>query len=165
MWSARLEAVPGPRVALAWSGRADHINDRNRSIPFAVLEPLLATPGISFVSVQRELRPADAEALALQTGILHLGGELADFSDTAAILSLCDLTVSVDTSVAHLSAALGRPTRLLIPFQPDWRWTLDGTRSPWYPHVELFRQPAPGDWASALARLRETLASPRSPVT
>ena len=97
--------------------------------------------------------------------MLHVGGDLADFSDTAAVLALCDLTISVDTSVAHLAAAMGRPAYLLIPFQPDWRWTADRDRSPWYPAVKLFRQPAPGDWNSVLKSVSEALASQRSPAT
>jgi tetratricopeptide (TPR) repeat protein len=164
-WRERIEAVPGRRVAIAWSGCADHVNDRNRSIPLSTLEPLLATPGVSFISVQRDLRPADAERLAGLTGLLHVGDDLADFADTAAVLSLCDMTVCVDTSVAHLAAAMGRPVCILIPFQPDWRWTADGERTPWYPQARLFRQSAPGNWAGVLTRLSEALASRGSPAT
>jgi tetratricopeptide (TPR) repeat protein len=164
-WRERLEKAPAPRVAIAWSGRADHVNDRNRSIALAQLEPLLSAPGMRFVSIQRELRPSDAAGLAGHPGMLHVGGELADFSDTAAVLALCDLTISVDTAVAHLAAAMGRQTYVLVPFQPDWRWPADRENSPWYPQARLFRQPAPGDWGSVLARVREALASQRSPVT
>jgi tetratricopeptide (TPR) repeat protein len=164
-WRERLEKAPAPRVAIAWSGRADHVNDRNRSIALAQLEMLLSTPGVRFVSIQRELRPSDAADLVGHPGMLHVGGDLSDFSDTAAVLALCDLTISVDTAVAHLAAAMGRPTYVLIPFQPDWRWTADREHSPWYPQARLFRQPAPGDWNSVLAHVREALARPRSPVT
>jgi tetratricopeptide (TPR) repeat protein len=164
-WRRRLEAIAAPRIAIAWSGRETHINDRNRSIALSQLEPLLASPGVHFVSIQRELRPADAGRLAGETRIVHVGGDLADFSDTAAVLALCDLTISVDTSVAHLAAAMGRPTYVLIPFQPDWRWTVDGDRSPWYPQARLFRQPAPGDWKPVLTHVSEELAKRRSPVT
>jgi tetratricopeptide (TPR) repeat protein len=163
-WRPRLEAIAGPRVALAWSGRATHVNDRNRSIAFAEFAPLLATPGVQFVSVQRELRPADAAELAQQDRILNLGESLADFSDTAAVLALVDLVVTVDTAVAHLAAAMGRPTIVLLPFQPDWRWTL-GPTSPWYPAAQLFRQVSPGDWGGVIARVTEKLASLRSPAT
>ena len=164
-WRERIEARPGPRIAIVWSGRADHDNDRNRSIALAELEPLLATRGVSFISIQRELRPADAGQLAGHTGMLHVGGDLMDFSDTAAVLALCDLTISVDTSVAHLAGAMARPAYVLVPFQPDWRWTADRERSPWYPEITLFRQPAPGDWNSVLKRVSEALASQRSPAT
>ena len=83
----------------------------------------------------------------------HLGDELADFSDTAAVLALADLVITVDTSVAHLAGALGRPLWILLPFWPDWRWTLDRA-SPWYPDARLFRQGADGDWDPVIARVR-----------
>jgi hypothetical protein len=164
-WRPRLENLPGPRVALAWSGRASHVNDRNRSIALAELEPLLAIPGISFVSIQRELRAADADRLARESCLVHLGDDLNDFADTAAVLALADLVISVDTAVAHLAAAMGRPTFVLLPFQPDWRWTLQGDRSRWYPQARLFRQPIPGDWKNVLRRVGEELASRAPPVT
>ena len=160
-WRPRLEALPSPRVALAWSGRATHFNDSNRSLSLAQFEPLLNLPNARFISVQRDLRPADANMLARETRILNLGGELADFADTAAVLAHADLTICVDTSVAHVAGALGRPAYVLLPFQPDWRWTLDRETSPWYPAMRLFRQPAPGDWASVIARVRDELAALR----
>ncbi len=149
-WRTRLDAVASPRIALVWSGQPNHPNDRNRSMAFTQLAPLLAVPGLHFVSVQRDMRPADAETLKAWPRIADVGGELATFADTAAVLSLCDLVVCVDTSVAHAAAALGRPTFILLPFQPDWRWLLGCEHSPWYPQARLFRQPAPGDWAGAI---------------
>ena len=157
-WRPRLEALGPRRIALVWSGRATHVNDRNRSLSLAQLAPLLSVESLRFVSVQRELRPADAEALARETRIAHLGDDLADFADTAAVLTLCDLLICVDTSVAHVAGALGRPACVLLPFQPDWRWTLDRDRSPWYPALRLFRQPVPGDWSSVIARVRAELS-------
>jgi tetratricopeptide (TPR) repeat protein len=156
-WRSRLEQVRSPRVALAWSGRAAHPNDRNRSLALAQLAPLLSLPQIRFASIQRELRAADAEVLAGENRILHLGGDLADFADTAAVLALADLLICVDTSVAHVAGALGRPAFVLLPFQPDWRWLLERDFSPWYPAMKLFRQPSPGDWASAIECLRAEL--------
>ena len=156
-WRARLEKLPSPRVALAWSGRAAHPNDKNRSVPLSQLKLLLAAPGISFVSVQRELREHDAETLSREPGVTHVGAELDDFADTAAVLTLCDLLVCVDTSVAHVAGALGRPVALLVPFQPDWRWMLDRDASPWYPNIRLFRQAAPRDWDGVIARVRAAL--------
>jgi tetratricopeptide (TPR) repeat protein len=158
-WRPRIEAQPGPRIALVWSGRAAHANDRNRSLALADLEPLLATAGVSFIGLQKEIRPADADRLAAEPRLLHLGEQLADFSDTAAVLSLCDLTVCVDTSVAHLAGALGRPLAVLLPFQADWRWTADRDRSPWYPQARLFRQRVSGDWTEVLERVRQMLGS------
>jgi ADP-heptose:LPS heptosyltransferase len=111
------------------------------------------------VSIQRELRASEAERLAGEARLTHLGDALDDFADTAAVLSLVDLVVSVDTSVAHVAGALGRPTFVLLPFQPDWRWLLGREHSPWYPQARLFRQPAAGDWGSVMGRLREALAS------
>jgi hypothetical protein len=156
-WRERIERLPSPRIAIAWSGRATHANDRNRSLALARLEPLLALDGASFVSIQRELRGADGETLARVPRLVHVGDDLDDFDDTAAVVSLVDLVISVDTSVVHLAAALGRPTWILLPFWPDWRWMLDRADSPWYPTARLFRQSAPGDWDSVIARVTEEL--------
>jgi tetratricopeptide (TPR) repeat protein len=160
-WRTRLQHLRGPRVALAWSGRATHVNDRNRSLPLAQLDTLLslALSGASFVSIQRDLRPADADLLSRDPRILHLGDELGDFAETAALLSAVDQVVCVDTSVAHVVGALGRPAIVMLPFQPDWRWTLDRERSPWYPALKLVRQSAPGDWASVVGRVRDELSA------
>ena len=156
-WRERIERLPSPRIAIAWSGRATHANDRNRSIALARLEPLFALDGASFVSIQREMRDADREALARAPRLAHVGDDLDDFDDTAAVVSLVDLVISVDTSVVHLAAALGRPTWILLPFWPDWRRMLDRADSPWYPTARLFRQSAPGDWDSVIERVAEDL--------
>jgi hypothetical protein len=111
---------------------------------------LLATPGVSFVSIQRDVPAGDRDALA---GLTHVGDDLADFQDTAAAVALCDLVITVDTSVAHLAGAMGRPLWVLLPFWPDWRWTLNGERSPWYPEARLFREGAAGDWKPVIERL------------
>jgi tetratricopeptide (TPR) repeat protein len=157
-WRPRVEALKSPRVAVAWAGNVNHANDRNRSIALAQLKPLWESSAAHFVSLQREPRRADADELKKVPAILHLGDELADLDDTSAIIALCDLVISVDTSVAHLAAAMGRPTWVLLPFAPDWRWTLEGERSPWYPAARLFRQPQLGDWASVIERVRMELA-------
>ena len=158
-WRPRLEALPGKRVALAWAGNPAHINDRNRSIALTRLRPLLSTPGITFVSIQRDLRAGEHELLSGEENVVHLGAELEDFSDTAAVIALADLTLSVDTSVAHLAGAMGRPLWVLLPSWPDWRWTLTGDASPWYPDARLFRQASNGDWDSVIARVREELST------
>jgi tetratricopeptide (TPR) repeat protein len=174
-WRPRLEGLPGKRVALAWAGNISHANDRNRSIDLNLLEPLLALEGISFLSLQRDLRGGDAERLARHANVSHLAGDMAD---TAALLTLADLTISVDTSVVHLAGALGRPVWVMLAFAPDWRWTPkrdpekwepvfgqdhaqskgDAGKNPWYPQARLFRQPALGDWPSIIAMLRAELA-------
>jgi len=156
-WRPALEALPGKRVAIAWAGQASHANDRNRSIGLATLEPLLALEGFSFVSIQRDLRGDDAELLARHGNVTHLGAELADMADTAAVAALVDLVIAVDTSVLHLAGSMGRPTWVMLPFRPDWRWTLTGEHSPWYPQLRLFRQPAIGDWTSVVTTLRGAL--------
>jgi glycosyl transferase family 9 (putative heptosyltransferase) len=156
-WSARLDALKRPRIALAWAGNPSHYNDRNRSLAFARLAPLMPLPA-SFVGIQRELRNDDAAQLAGEQRIVHLGGELENFTDTAAVLALCDLVISADTAVAHLAGAMGRPLWVLIPFVPDWRWTLDSATSPWYPAARLFRQTALGDWDGVIARVADALS-------
>jgi len=156
-WRPVMDALPGKRVALAWAGNARHANDRNRSIDLKLLEPLFGIEGVSFVSIQRDLREDDAALLARHAVVTHLGAELADMADTAAVTTLTDLTIAVDTSVVHVAGAIGREAWVLLPFSPDWRWTLTGTHSPWYPQARLFRQPAPGDWPSVIAATRDAL--------
>ena len=155
-WSARIEKLPRPRIALAWAGNPAHDNDRNRSIALSTLAPLLAKPA-SFVSIQRDVRNADAAQLAATTQLTHLGGALADFNDTAAVLALCDLLITVDTAPAHLAGAMGRPVWVLVPFAPDWRWMLDGKITPWYPSARVFRQSDLADWNAVIARVAAAL--------
>ena len=155
-WSAELGALPQPRIALAWSGNPNHDNDRNRSIALRRLAPLFENSRASFISIQRDLRDADAQTLAASR-ITPIGHELEDFADTAAVLALCDLVITVDTAAAHLAGAMGRPVFVLVPFAPDWRWTLTGDATPWYPSARLFRQPKPDDWDSAIARVAAEL--------
>jgi tetratricopeptide (TPR) repeat protein len=159
-WRPVIEALPGKRVALAWAGQANHANDRNRSIDPKLLEPLLALEGISFLSIQHELRDTDAAWLAGKSNITPIGADLTDMADTAAVAALADLTIAVDTSVVHLAGALGRPVWVMLPFAADWRWTPAtdlADFSPWYPEARLFRQSALGDWPGVIARLRDAL--------
>jgi tetratricopeptide (TPR) repeat protein len=153
-WRPRLEAFGRPRVAVAWSGNPEHMNDRNRSIPLSRLAPLWSAGTAHFFAVQRELRSGDAELLSREARVTQIGTELYDFADTAAVFALVDLVITVDTSVAHLAGAMGRPVWILVPFSPDWRWTLSGESSQWYPSARLFRQPALGDWDSVIEGLR-----------
>ena len=155
-WRGVLGAPEGWRVGIAWSGSATHVNDRNRSIAFADLR--LAMPGVQLVSVQKEVRAEDRAALDA-SGAVHCGELLTDFEQTAALMACLDLVITVDTSVAHLAGALGKPVWVLLPFSPDWRWLLERADSPWYPSARLFRQPARGDWAGALAQVRDALAA------
>jgi Flp pilus assembly protein TadD len=158
-WEARLckHEASGKkrRVGLVWSGNPRHSNDHNRSITLCALSPLLAAD-ITFVSLQKEVRPEDEGPLQ-ESGILDFSCDLTDFTETAALVSCLDLVISVDTSVAHLAAALGRPTWILLPYLPDFRWLLDRDDSPWYPTARLFRQSARRDWVEVIASVRHTL--------
>ncbi len=156
-WRARLAGRDAARVGLVWAGNPAHKNDRNRSLALARLAGILATPDVLFVSLQKNPGGTDAALLRETRNVLDLGGELVDFADTAAVITLLDLVVTVDTAVAHLAGALGKPVWILLPFVADWRWLVGREDSPWYPTARLFRQPAVGDWTGALARLCEEL--------
>ena len=155
-WARWLGPRTGPRIGLVWSGSAGHQNDRRRSIPLAQFLTLLSE-GVQAVSLQKEVRDADRQTLHDHPGMFHFGDALTDFSDTAALCALVDVVVCVDTSVAHLAGALGRPVWLLLPTNPDWRWLLGREDSPWYPSARLFRQDTPRDWDGVLARVWKAL--------
>ena len=157
-WHKRLGARRAFRVGIAWAGSAIHKNNSNRSISLERFARLLSTQGVEFVSIQKELSGADAAILA-ERNVLHVGDELGDFADTAAVISQLDLVLSADTSVAHLAGAIGKPVWILLPLAPDFRWLLSREDSPWYPSARLFRQPRLGDWDSVLERVRWELAS------
>ena len=157
-WKSRLGEKNGPRVGLAWNGNVMHMNDGSRSIPLSALTRHLPE-GFTYVSLQKEIREIDKSTLESSANIFHYGEELNDFTDTAALCKLMDVVISVDTSVAHLSGALGKPTWVLLPFSPDWRWMLDRDDSPWYPDIRLFRQQKPNDWSEAIERIISSLQS------
>jgi tetratricopeptide (TPR) repeat protein len=155
-WRDRLP--PGrPRAGFVWSGQRSHKNDANRSIALTRLAPLFENPPLQCFSLQSDLREADAEVLRGLPKLVHLGGGLRDFADTAAVISLLDVVISVDTAVAHLAGALGKPVVILLPHAADFRWMRGREDTLWYPTAKLFRQPAFGDWDSVIARLREEL--------
>jgi tetratricopeptide (TPR) repeat protein len=157
-WRARLPASRGPYVGLVWSGRAAHKNDHNRSLPFAkLLEHLPA--GYRYVSLQKDVRDADRSVLRDASTVVDIAEDLRDFRDTAAVCECMDGVISVDTSVAHLSAALGKRTYVLLPIHPDWRWLLERGDSPWYPTASLYRQERRGDWSGALETLSADLTA------
>ncbi|NTW52808.1 MAG: tetratricopeptide repeat protein [Chlorobiaceae bacterium] len=155
-WKSRLGNKTEPLVGLVWSGNPAHTSDHNRSIPLSVLTKHLPE-GFAYVSLQKKVRQSDRPALESNENILHFGDELNDFTDTAALCDLMDVVISVDTSVAHLSGALGKQTWVLLPFAPDWRWMLNRNDSPWYPSMRLFRQQKPNDWDEVFGRLRSAL--------
>ncbi|MGO9357225.1 MAG: tetratricopeptide repeat protein [Xanthobacteraceae bacterium] len=155
-WQDRLGAHDRLRVGLVWSGNPKHENDHNRSMPLRTLTRILDVDA-TFVSLQKDPRPADKATLLERTDIIDLTAHLTDFVETAALISCLDLVITVDTSVAHLAGALGRPTWILLPYTPDWRWLLDRDDSPWYPTVRLFRQTETRDYAGVLDRMRTAL--------
>ena len=145
------------RLGLVWSGRPTHLNDANRSLPLAWLQGLL-DPEYAWISLQKDIRDPDRPALKA-FGLLDPSEELRDYADTAALISALDLVITVDTSVAHLAGALGKPCWVMLPFMPDFRWLLDREDTPWYPSMRLFRQQSPGDWDGVLERLGKALSS------
>jgi len=151
-WTARLPPQR-PLIGIAWAGRRTHHNDLNRSLPLASLAPLLRHADARFVSLQRDLRPGDEAILRETADVVDLGGVPEDVADTAALISRLDAVIAVDTAVAHLAGALGKPLLLLLPFAADFRWLRGREDSAWYPTARLLRQPAFGDWDSVVARL------------
>ncbi|HEX5393346.1 MAG TPA: tetratricopeptide repeat protein [Rhodocyclaceae bacterium] len=155
-WNERLGAGSGPRVGLVWSGSPTHKGDQWRSIPLRLLRSLAEIRGAEFFSLQADVREADRAALS-SLPIRHFGGDLNDFSDTAALADAMDLVVTVDTSVAHLAGALGKPVWIMLPHFPDWRWLLERTDSPWYPTVRLFRQTQRCEWGAVIEEVAASL--------
>lgn len=160
-WRARF-AGPGLKVGLCWQGNPEHPRDRERSLPFAMLKPLLGVPGARFFGLQAGDAAGQARGLGAAP-FESLAGELADdrnrFVEAAAVVANLDLVITVDTALAHLAGALAKPVWILLSFVPDWRWLLEREDSPWYPTARLFRQPALGAWRPAIARVREALAA------
>lgn len=156
-WEARLGDRKGMRVGLAWSGNQRHVNDHNRSIPMNVMARLV-TGDAQFVSLQKDLRPSDMAILRERSDVADYTSHMTDFSATAALITCLDLVITVDTSVAHLAAAFGRPTWILLPCTPDYRWLLDRDDSPWYPTVRLFRQDEARNHETVIERVGAELA-------
>jgi len=142
------------KVGLVWAGNPGHTNDRNRSIPLASFEPIFDLKGIQFYSLQVGEGRKQIGHFHYQDKIIDLN---PDFSATASAIDQLDLVISVDTSIAHLSGAMGRPTWTLLPFVPDWRWLMNRDDTPWYPGMRLFRQPEIGDWESVILKVSESL--------
>ena len=155
IWEKRLGNSLIPKIGLTWSGSSTHKDDHNRTIELSTLLQYLPS-GFEYVSLQKELRDSDIQALN-SSSIKFFGDQLNDFSDTAALCDLMDMVISVDTSIAHLSGALGKPTIVLLPFISDWRWLLDRDDSPWYPSMHLLRQKKDSDWDSCLSQLSKII--------
>jgi tetratricopeptide (TPR) repeat protein len=169
IWSARLDAshaspIKKPRIGIAWSGSADHHHDHLRSLTLATCLPLLDQDA-DWICLQKEIRDTDSAARQRAASLRSFSDELGDFSDTSALVDQMDLVITVDTSVAHLAGAMGKPVWVLLPYSPDWRSLLDRDDSPWYPSAKLFRQPRVGDWDSVIDQVARALASINIPVT
>jgi len=158
-WHARINDRRCLRVGIVWAGSSVHEHDHTRSMPLESFASFLSLPGIDFVSIQKDVTPSDTALLRQHDNVTLLGDELEDFADTAAVITLLDLVISVDTSVVHLAGALGKPVWVLLSFLTDFRWLLDRDDSPWYPTARLYRQPRFGDWDSVLARVSKDLAA------
>lgn len=157
-WRGSLGGQAKRKIGLAWSGRIQ--KHENRSMPLAALEPLFALQGIDWLVLQPELAAAEQATLDAhpRAGTIHrIGHRIADFADTAAIVERLDAVVTIDTSIAHLAGALGKPLWVMLPFAADWRWFAGTDESPWYPTATLVRQPQPGDWASVVERVAAAL--------
>ncbi len=147
------------RIGLVWAGNPRRHSaflaavDRRRSLDAAALKPLLALRGVRFVSLQK-----DGGTLPADAGAIDVMDRMRDFADTAALIAKLDLVLSVDTAVAHLAAAMGKPVWLLDRFDPCWRWIAGRTDTPWYPTMRIYRQPAAGDWASVVAAVTRDVA-------
>lgn len=158
-WRAALDHETRLKVGVVWAGNPRHKGDRQRSLSAGAVLPRLVMPGVRLYSLQKEPRAEDAPVLAaLGNETVDLAPALGDFADTAAAVAALDLVITVDTSVAHLAGALGRPVWMLTPYALDWRWLRDREDSPWYPTMRLFRQRSPREWDDPLMRLTAALA-------
>jgi len=161
-WRDRLAASghrPGRELAfgLVWAGNPALRNSHERSPGFDVVRPLLDVAGTLCVSLQKGAGCEQLAGLAPTPRFVNLQREIAHFDDTAAILANLDVVVTCDTAVAHLAGALGKPTFVMLPHTPDWRYGLDPDTSAWYPSMRLFRQTSPGDWTDVVARIGAAL--------
>jgi hypothetical protein len=146
-----------PRVGLVWRGSPNPRDPRSRSLD--IFSPLSKVRGVTFIALQKDTDANEIRQSGFGPLMLDFTNELRDFAETAALVENLDLVISVDTSVAHLAGALAKPTFVLIPRVPDFRWMLDRDDSPWYPTMRLFRQRVADDWSAPVAAVTEALKS------
>jgi hypothetical protein len=158
-WRERLDdlAPSGLRIGIVWAGRPIHNNDWNRSAGLAAFAPLANTDGTVLISLQKGTAQSAIATYFDQAPLVNIGSMVREFADTIAIIESLDLVVTVDTVVAHLAGAMGKPVWILLPYAPDWRWLLDREDTPWYPTARLFRQPEAGDWTSVGTAVRDAV--------
>ena len=156
-WRERLGNHGGLSVGLVWQGNPAHPNDRRRSIQLDYLRPLLDCPGARFVSLQ--VGPGQEQLIGLEDRIVEAGAQIdtTSFADAAAIIANLDLVISIDSAIAHLAGALGKPVWIMLATASDWRWLKTREDTPWYPQMRLFRQKVAGGWAEMVQRLRTAL--------
>lgn len=155
-WGRRIQSK-GIHVGLVWAGRPEHGNDENRSCTLDLFAPLFNLPGFEFIGLQKGPAAAQIRRAIGCKRLSNWGDDLDSFGDTAGIIHHLDLVLTVDTSVAHLAGAMGRPVWVLLPFIPDWRWGMKGTQTGWYPTMRLFRQEKPGDWETVIRQIKADL--------
>lgn len=159
-WRDRIAGDTGFKIGIAWAGSANHTNELNRSCTLAAFRSIADLPGVSVYSLQKGPGAEQADAPPMGMNIKRLDKEMdltGRFVDTAALMVNLDLVISIDTSIVHLAGALGCPVWTLLCASPDWRWGLEGPRSPWYPSMRLYRQSTAGDWEGVMAEVRDAL--------
>jgi tetratricopeptide (TPR) repeat protein len=156
-WQGRLGTGDKLGVGLVWAGSPRHLRDRQRSMSLETLAPIFGIAGVRFVSLQKGAAGPEFASIPPGTDVIDLGPELQDFSDTAAVIGQLDLVLCVDTAVAHLAGALGKPVWVMLPTPADWRWLEEREDSPWYPTMRLFRQNRRGEWGEVVERVKAAL--------
>jgi tetratricopeptide (TPR) repeat protein len=162
-WTERMRPLAPPsfrKIGIVWAGRPTHNNDRRRSSKLADFAPLAALPGVALISLQKGPSTDQAGRYFGRAPLVNIGAEVRDYEDTMALLECLDLVVTVDTSVGHLAAAMGKPVWILLATSPDWRWLLNRSDSPWYPTVRLFRQTVPRQWGDVFQSVAAALSDP-----
>ncbi len=155
-WKDKLDGLAPPgkrRIALVWAGRPTHKNDKKRTLKLEQFKPLFERPDFAMLTVQKGEQVGQVGGYFGQAPLLNLGPEIADFSDTMAILKNVERLVTIDTSVAHIAGASGVPTSVVLPYAPDWRWLLNRDDTPWYKSLRLYRQQVPYDWSGVIERV------------
>ncbi len=155
-WRNQLGPRTKPRIGLVWAGRRREPVNRTRDMGLKAFDPLLRLD-VEIISLQKEIPEQDRQVIESMPQITYLGDKLSDFGDTAALIENLDMIISVDTVVAHLAGALGKPVWIMLRYSGEWRWLLERSDSPWYPTARIFRQKNPGDWAGVVADITREL--------
>jgi hypothetical protein len=154
-WRQALVDLKEMKIGICWGGDSEHARNNDRSASLELFGALRDLPGVQWISLQKGA--PRREPVPARFNLIDMTDELRDFADTAALIANLDLVISVDTAVAHLAGALGKPVWTLISYAPDWRWLLDRDDSPWYPSMRLFRQRMRRDWVEVMGRVRSAL--------